>query len=275
VITQAYLRTLRIPLFQGRTFTSTDTAEAPGVAIINREMARQHWPAGDAIGKRVQFALASPRPYVEIVGVTGDVRSSDADAGPFPQIYVPAAQAPERSVGIVLRTEGPRPTDLTSAIRTQVAQLDKELPVFDVATMDQVLFADLGGTYLLVGILAAVALVALALAAGGIYGLVAHSVSQRTREIGIRMALGAEQRVVVTMMLKHAALALGVGGLIGAGGGFALVHLTSSELGEVDPSDPVIYAVVLSFLASVALLASYLPARRVLRIDPNVALRTE
>jgi putative ABC transport system permease protein len=275
VITQAYLRTLQIPLFQGRTFTSTDTADAPAVAIINREMARRHWPAGDAIGRRIQFASASPRPYVEIVGVAGDVRSSDADAGPFPQIYLPAAQAPERSVGIVLRTEGPRPTDLTSAIRTQVAQLDKELPVFDVATMEQVLFADLGSTYMLVGILAAVALVALTLAAGGIYGLIAYSVSQRTREIGIRMALGAEQRVVMTMMLKHAALALGVGGLIGVSGGFALVYLTSSELGEVDPRDPVVYGMVLLFLAGVTFLASYLPARRVLRVDPIVALRAE
>jgi ABC-type antimicrobial peptide transport system permease subunit len=119
------------------------------------------------------------------------------------------------------------------------------------------------------------ALVALSLAAGGIYGLTAYSVSQRTCEIGIRMALGAEQRVVVTMMLKHAALALGVGGLIGVIGGFALVYLTSSAMGEVDPSDPVVYFVVLSFLASVAFLASYLPARRVLRVDPIVALRAE
>jgi ABC-type antimicrobial peptide transport system permease subunit len=156
-----------------------------------------------------------------------------------------------------------------------VARLDDELPVFDVATMEEVLFADLGSTYMLVGILAAVALIALALAAGGIYGLIAYTVSQRTREIGIRMALGAEPRTVVATMLKHAALALGIGGLIGVSGGVGLVYLTSTALGEMDPNDPVVYGVVLSFLASVAFLASYVPARRALRVDPIVALKAE
>jgi ABC-type antimicrobial peptide transport system permease subunit len=146
-----------------------------------------------------------------------------------------------------------------------VARLDDELPVFDVATMEEVLFADLGSTYMLVGILAAV----------GIYGLIAYTVSQRTREIGIRMALGAEPRTVVATMLKHAALALGIGGLIGVSGGVGLVYLTSTALGEMDPNDPVVYGVVLSFLASVAFLASYVPARRALRVDPIVALKAE
>lgn len=275
VITPAYLQTLRIPLLQGRRFTSTDTEDTPAIAVVNREMARRHWPAGDAIGKRIRLAPASPGPWIEIVGIAENVRSSDADTGPIPQIYVPAAQSTERSIGIVLRTDGTRPADLTSAIRTQVAQLDNELPVFDVATMEEVLFADLGSTYMLVGILAAVALIALALAAGGIYGLVAYSVSQRTREIGIRMALGAEPRTVVAAMLKNVARALCIGALIGVSGGFGLVYLTSSALGEIDPSDPVVYGVVLSFLTSVALLASYLPARKALRVDPIVALRTE
>jgi putative ABC transport system permease protein len=275
VITPAYLRTLRIPLLQGRSFTSTDTEDTPAIAIVNREMARRHWPAGDAIGKRIRLAPASLGPWIEIVGIAENVRSSDADAGPIPQIYVPAAQSTERSIGIVLRTDGTRPTDLTSAIRTQVARLDNDLPVFDVATMEELLFADLGSTYMLVGILAVVALIALALAAGGIYGLIAHSVSQRTREIGIRMALGAQPRTVVAAMLKNVALALCIGGLIGVSGGFGLVYLTSTALGEVDPSDPVVYGVVLSFLASVAFLASYVPSRRALRVDPIVALRAE
>jgi putative ABC transport system permease protein len=275
VITPAYLRTLRIPLLQGRSITRADTADAPAIAVVNREMARRHWPAGNAIGKRVRLAPAAPGPWIEIVGIAGNVRSSDADAGQIPQIYVPAAQSTERSFGIVLRTDGTRPADLTSAIRTQVARLDDELPVFDVATMEEVLFADLGSTYMLVGILAAVALIALALAAGGIYGLIAYTVSQRTREIGIRMALGAEPRTVVATMLKHAALALGIGGLIGVSGGVGLVYLTSTALGEMDPNDPVVYGVVLSFLASVAFLASYVPARRALRVDPIVALKAE
>ena len=275
VITPAYLHTLRIPLLQGRGFAATDTSETPAIAVVNREMVRRHWPAGDAIGKRVRLSPASPGPWIEIVGIAENVRSSDADAGPIPQIYVPVAQSTERSIGIVLRTDGTRPTDLTSAIRAQVARIDRELPVFDVATMEEVLFADLGSTYMLVGILAAVALIALALAAGGIYGLIAYSVSQRTREIGIRMALGAEPRTVVTAMLKNAALALCIGGLIGSSGGFGLVYLTSTALGEIDPSDPVVYGVVLPFLASVAFLASYVPARRALRVDPIVALKAE
>lgn len=274
-ITPAYLRTLRIPLLQGRSFSTTDTADALAIAVINREMARRHWPAGDAIGKRIRLAPASPGPWIEIVGIAENVRSSDADAGPIPQIYVPAAQSTERSIGIVLRTDGTRPADLTSAIRTQVANLDDELPVFDVTTMEEVLFADLGSTYMLVGILAAVALIALALAAGGIYGVMAYSVSQRTREIGIRMALGAEPRTVVATVLKNAALALCIGGLVGVSGGFGLVYVTSRALGEIEPSDPVVYGVVLSFLASVAFLASYVPARRALRVDPIAALKAE
>jgi putative ABC transport system permease protein len=274
-ITPAYLQTLRIPLVQGRSFSSTDTADVPAIAVINREMARRHWPAGDAIGKRIRLAPASTGPWIEIVGIAEDVRSSDADAGPIPQIYVPAAQSTERSIGIILRTDGTRPADLTAAIRAHVARLDNELPVFDVATMEEVLFADLGSTYLLVGLLAAVALIALALAAGGVYGVIAYSVSQRTREIGIRMALGANPRTVVATMLKNAALALCIGGFMGVGGGFGLVYLTSSALGEIDPSDPVVYGVVLSFLASVAFLASYVPARRALRVDPIVALKAE
>jgi putative ABC transport system permease protein len=266
---------LRIPLLQGRRFSTTDTADALAIAVINREMARRHWPAGDAIGKRIRLAPASPGPWIEIVGIAENVRSSDADAGPIPQIYVPAAQSTERSIGIVLRTDGTRPADLTSAIRTQVANLDDELPVFDVTTMEEVLFADLGSTYMLVGILAAVALIALALAAGGIYGVMAYSVSQRTREIGIRMALGAEPRTVVATVLKNAALALCIGGLVGVSGGFGLVYVTSRALGEIEPSDPVVYGVVLSFLASVAFLASYVPARRALRVDPIAALKAE
>jgi putative ABC transport system permease protein len=275
VITPGYQRTLRIPLLQGRSLTSTDTADAPAIAVVNREMARRHWPAGDAIGKRIRLGPASPGPWIEIVGIAENVRSSDADAGPISQIYVPAAQSAERSIGIVLRSDGTRPADLTSAIRTLVTRLDDDLPVFDVATMEEVLFADLGSNYLLAGILAAVALIALALAAGGIYGLIAYSVSQRTREIGIRMALGAEPRTIVAAMLKNAALALGIGGLIGVSGGFGLVYLTSTALGEIDPSDPVVYGVILSFLASVAFLASYVPARRALRVDPIVALKAE
>jgi putative ABC transport system permease protein len=275
VITPAYFRTLQIPLLRGRAFSDGDSANARPVAIISVEMARRHWPAGDAIGRRLRFESTPPGPWLEIVGIAGDVRNSDADAGVLPQVYLPAGQFPERSLAIVLRTEGARPAGLTSAIRMEVTRLDTELPIFGVATMDEVLFADLGTTYLLVSLLAAVAFVALALAAGGLYGLVAYTVSQRTREIGIRVALGAEPRRVVRMMLRHAAPALAVGGLMGVGGGFVLVTLTSSALAEVDPGNPLAHGAVLALLAGVLLAASYVPARRALRVDPLVALRSE
>ncbi|HUE87474.1 MAG TPA: ABC transporter permease [Vicinamibacterales bacterium] len=276
VITPHYLRTMRIPLIRGRDLVRADSAEAPRVGVVSQEMARRYWPDSDPIGKRIQFMpAASAQDWIEIVGIVGDVRNSDADAGVLPYVYVPASQQPERTMAIVLRTEGPDPAALTSAIRTQVAQLDKDLPIYGVATMDQVLFADLGSNYLLVGMLAAVALIAVGLAAAGIFGLIAYSVSQRNREIGIRIALGAQPQAVLRMMLRQATTAVGVGGLLGITGGFALVYLTASAIGEVDPHDPVAYTSVLVFLAGVAFLASYLPARRALRVDPMVVLRTE
>jgi putative ABC transport system permease protein len=267
---------MRMPLIEGRDFAKADSAEAVPVALISQATARRYWPSDHPIGRRIRFTpFDEGQPWVEIIGVVGDVRNSDADAAVIPQVYVPSSQRPERTRAIVVRTEGPDPAALTPAIRSQVARLDKDLPVYEVSSMDQVLFDDLGGTYLIVGILAALALIALGLAASGIYGVVSYSVTQRTREFGIRMALGAQPRAVLRMVLAQGLGPVAVGGLLGLAGGVALVRATSAGMSEVNPNAPLMYIGVTVCLSVVALFATYIPARRVFRGDPMAALRYE
>ena len=245
------------------------------MALVSREAARRYWPNQDAIGQRIAFDARSDE-WIEIVGITGDVRHSNAGSGPTPQVYVPSSWRPERSTVFVVRSAGGR-SDAACAVDPQreLAQLDKTQPVYDVRSMQRVLVEDLGGTYLFTGMLAVFAIVALLLAAAGVYGLVSFSVSQRTREIGLRMALGARPAAILGMIVARGSVPMAIGLIIGAAGTAALVTITAQALNEVDPRDPLGYIVVGLPLVAIALLATYIPARKATRVDPLTALRAE
>jgi putative ABC transport system permease protein len=270
-----YFRTMRIPLLGGREFSAGDPADAARVALVSRLAANRYWPRGDAVGQRVRLASddAGGR-WIDIVGIVGDVRNSDADAGPIPQIYLPHAQRPSRAMAIVVRG-GTDVVSLAGAIRREVLGLDRDQPIYDVKTMERVLFEDLADIYILVSMLVALAVIALGLAAAGTYGVIAYGVTQRTSEIGVRMALGAEAADVVRMVVTQGLAPVVAGASVGFAFGFALVRVTASALQEVTSRDPATYVIVSVLVGASALLASYLPARRATRIDPVAALRAE
>ena len=273
VATPDYFRTMQIPLIAGRTFTDQDTDQSTKVLIVNETMAKQLWPGESPIGRRLTIWRDENFPR-EIVGVVGDIKASlDTEAGP--QMYVPYAQdANWSSMSFVIRTNAD-PMTLAAAARNEFRSLDKGIPVFNVKTMNDVLAISVAPRRTPMLLLSAFAGVALLLAMIGIYGVTAYYVTQRTQEIGIRMALGAQMSDVLKLVLKGGmALALiGVG--VGLAGAFALTRLMSNLLFGVNPTDGVTFAAVSLCLLATALIACYLPARRATKVDPLVALRYE
>jgi putative ABC transport system permease protein len=275
-IAGAYLETMRIPLRQGRTFSASELNDAAPVAVINEEAARRFWPGRDPLGARLALdAAMGQEVWLEIVGVAGNVRNSDIDQGPLPQVFVPASTRPGGEMAVVVKTVGANALPLVPTIRSEVARIDRDQPIHDVALMTQVLFDDLAGTYVLTALLTAVGLIALCVSAAGVYGLVSSSVAQRKREIGVRIALGARPAVVVRMVLASGARPVAAGGIVGLVAAAALAVGIGLSIPGVDPRDPSNYVSVAMAIAVVAFLASYLPARRAARIDPLLALRQE
>lgn len=273
VATPDYFPTLNIPLVRGRGFTDQDTEQTTKVVVVNESMARLLWPGESPVGKHIIIWRDEKFPR-EIVGVVGDTKPSlDVEAGP--QMYVPYAQDSNwTGMSLVVRTSG-EPTSLTAAVRNEIRQVDKGIPIFNVKTMNEVLAISVGPRRTPMLLLTAFAGVALLLAMIGIYGVTSYHVTQRTQEIGIRMALGAQMRDVVKLVLKGGiALSLiGIGlGLVGA---FALTRLLESLLFGVKPTDIATFIVVSLALLFTALVACYLPARRATKVDPLVALRYE
>jgi putative ABC transport system permease protein len=274
---EAYFRTMGIPLVRGRMFGDQDRRDSPQVALISQSLARQRWPGQDPVGRIIDFGNMDGdlRPMT-IVGVVGDVRASGLDLPPSPVIYVNYRQRgmkPNSSPTVILRSAEP-PGELVSAARRIFRDVAPDVPV-KVSTFDD----EMGGwlaarrfLLLLVGVFAATALV---LAAVGIYGIVAFSVARRTQEIGIRMALGAERSDVLRLVVGEGARLAAVGVLIGLAGALAVTRLVSSLLFGVSATDPLTFAAVAALLVVVALLASYVPARRAMALDPNAALRYE
>src|SRR6185436_5403956 len=271
--TPNYFRTLQIPLVAGRVFSDQDTDQTTKVLIVNDSMARRLWPGESPLGKRITIWRDEKFPR-EIVGVVGDTKAS-LDAEPEPQMYVPYAQdSGWGGMSLVIRTSGD-PLNTAAAARSEIRALDKAIPVFNVKTMNDVLATSVAPQRMSMLLLTAFAGVALLLAMIGIYGVTAYYVTQRTQEIGIRIALGAQVGDVMKLVLKNG-MALAIAGVaLGLAGAFAVTRLMSSLLFGVKPTDAFTFAAVSVCLLLTALLASYIPARRATKVDPLVALRYE
>jgi predicted permease len=275
IVTPDYFSTMGIPLKEGSFFTPADTAESQPVFIVDEKLARQFWPNESAIGKRIKPGRAdSKAPWRTIVGVVGSVKQYGLEVDGRRVVYYANKQAPPGGTFAVARTEGD-PAAATASVIGAIRSVDPRVAVFDVATMDQRVFRSLARQRFAMIMLAAFAGFALLLAAIGIYSVVSYLVSQGTRDIGIRMALGAERQVILSMIVRHG-LVLTAGGVVaGVVGALALTRVMRSLLFEVSPSDLTTFSTVPVLLAAVALAASYIPARRATRIDPMVALRDE
>ena len=283
VVDWRYLRTMEIPLKEGRGFTSADGPNSEGVAIINEALARRYWPNEDPIGKQIRLNFPAtrtpfqPQPregWLTIVGVVGDVRDWEWDEPKMAQLYLPEQQNPSRIMRLAVRSEG-NPAQLTSAVRQAVASVDPNQPVTEVRTMDEFLAAALAQRRLSMSLLALFAGVATLLAAAGIYGVMAYTVSQRAHEIGIRMALGAEPGGVLRMVVGDGMKLAGIGVVLGILGSFVAMRYLQSQLYGVKATDPFTFVGVTAGLTLVAVAACYFPARRAAKVDPLVALKYE
>ena len=272
-VTPRLFETLRIPLLRGRVFDGSEHANGPYGVVVNETLAKQHWPNEDALGKRIRMEWGGML-EAEVIGVVGDVRLVALDQKPRPTLYWAQSQIGNNFMTLMLRSEGDAAA-LTSAVKAEVAKLDPLIPVAKVMRLDDVKARSLTPRRFSMLLLSVFAGVAVVLAAVGIYGVMAYSVSQRTREIGVRMALGAQRGDVLRLVLRQG-MALAVIGLaIGLAGGFGLSRYMSTLLFEVSERDPWIFSGVALLLGLVTLAACLIPARRASGVDPLVALRYE
>jgi putative ABC transport system permease protein len=269
----SYFRTMGIPLLAGREFTAADTRQTPNVMIVNRTVARRFWPAGSPVGGRIAASEANER-LAEIVGVVGDVKSERIEGDDWPTVYYPYTQAAPSSIAMVVKTAG-RPMDLFSAAAREIHQMDPDQALADVLTMDEVVDRAIASSRFNTVVLGVFALIAFVLASVGLYGVIAYDVSQRTGEIGVRLALGAQKGDIMRLILGQGAkLALG-GIAMGLAAAFGLTRLMTTMLFGIPAADVQTFGLIALALGAVALAASYLPARRAVTLDPVIALRHE
>ena len=278
VVTPGYFGTLKVPLRAGRTFTEHDDATGAEVVVINEECARRYWPNENPIGQDVHLGVrlvgGVRSGQKTIVGIVGDVKYGGLDLTAPPEIYMPYAQHPVDGLTIAVRTKG-ETMAIAPTARAELAALDRELPLADVHTMADLVGQSIAGRRFTMMLLAAFAAVAVLLAAIGVYGVLAYVVSQRTQEIGVRLAVGAAPADVVRLFVREGAI-LAIAGLVaGLGGAVAAARALTTLLFGVTSTDPITFASVAGALTLVALLASYIPARRAARVDPMTALRTD
>lgn len=275
MISPEYFNALGIPLIRGRYFTERDNQGSTGVAIVSDSFARQFLSKADPIGMRIKLGgRDSTRPWLSIVGTAGDVRDTALESDPRPCVYLPYSQFPASSMSLVVRTAVDSRT-LLPAIRSEVWAIDKDQPVTDVKTMDEYVSDSVSPRRANALLLAVFAVLAFVLASIGVYGVMAYSVTQRVREIGIRMALGAQRPDVIRLIVGSAMTLVLAGVGIGIASALALSRVLSSLLYGVSATDPMTFALISVLLVSVASLASYIPARRATKVDPMIALRCE
>ncbi len=273
-VTPDYFRTMGIPLRRGRLFREADRADSVPVMVVSETTARTLFPGRDPIGERVSIG-GTKGPWRAIVGIAGDVRHVDVSVGATPQMYLPQSQVTDGVLTLVVRTSSEKPESVTEPIRNVIRSLDPGVPIYDVASMSELVGQSSAPRRFVMRLLAGFAAVALMLAAVGLYGVVSHGVGQRTREIGIRVALGARPADVMRLVLSSGAATVGVGLAAGVVAAVALMRFIRSVLYEVSPSDPAALAGAAAVLGLVALAAHWLPARRASRVDPVVALKSE
>jgi len=274
-VSAGYFETLGIPLVGGRRFDATDTASSSKVVVVNEALARRIWPGEEAVGRYLKQGWSdSDAPWRRVVGVVADVKSAGLTAQTPLQVYMPISQEPPDAPAIVVRTALPL-AEAQRQIEDAVRRLDDALPLYDVRTMDELLGGSIARQRMAMLVLLVFAAVALTLAAVGLYGVVSHSVTERRHEIGVRMALGAEGRDVLRLVVRQGLATALVGAAIGLVGAVALSRTLRSLLFEVSATDPATLAGVALMLLAVSALACYVPARRAVRVDPTQALRVE
>ena len=272
-VTPDYFRAMGIRLMRGRVFTAQDNAKTPRVAIINETLARQHFPNEDPIGKRINITNG-PDTWREIVGIVGDIKQYGPDKATSNQSYEPFAQVPFSSLNLVIRTSGP-PAALLSAIRPTVYAVDKDQPIGTIRPLEEIMADSIARQRFAMTLLTVFSAVALVIAAVGIYGVMAYSVVQRTGEFGIRMALGAQQRDVLRLVLVQGGKLIGLGLLIGLAATLAASRAMGSMLFNTSAQDPLTLGTITLLLGAVALVACLLPANRATKVNPIEALRAE
>jgi putative ABC transport system permease protein len=273
IVSPDYFRAMGIPLRAGREFTERDNSQTPRVVILSEALAADIFPGEDALGKEV-WVPGPGKGNPKVVGIVGDVRHKGLDQAVTPQVYVPYQQSPTGAMTIVIRAAA-SPLDLAPAVRGQVLAVDETLPVYDVQTMQQRLTTSTSPRRLNLSLLGLFALLALALAVVGVYGVIAYVGTQRKHEIGIRMALGAQALDVRRLLIGHGMVFVATGVLLGLGAAWAMTRVLTSLLFGVSATDPLTFAGVSVLLTTVSLAACYLPARAAARVDPINALRRE
>ena len=274
-VTPTYFETMGIPVLKGRSFTAQDRDDTPDVIIVNEALASRYWPNQDVVGKRLGVEDdASKQEWRQIVGVVGNVKHQALEAEAKPEVYFPNQQSPKNFMSVVVRTSSD-PASMISAIRSQISTIDKDQPVFDIMTMDQRLAKSVASSRFVMLLLGSFSVLALGLAAVGLYGAMAYLVTQRTQEIGLRMALGAQRSDVFKLIVGKGMRLVIIGMAIGLVASLALTRVMGSLLFEVTPTDALTFVIVSVVLLTVALLACYIPARRATNVDPLISLRSE
>ena len=275
-VDQNYFRVLGAPLLRGRFFTERDDNDAPAAAIINQTLAARYFGHVDPVGRRIKVGGPErpTNPFITIVGVVGDIKYEGLDAADSAALYLPFLQNTNTAQFVVVRTSGD-PSALTAAVRRVVARLDPDLPIARLESMEQLMAESLTPPRFRTTLMAVFAGVGLLLAAIGIYGVMAYAVSERTHELGVRLALGATRRDIARLVLLESAALAGCGIALGIAGAFAVTRLLAALLFGVTPTDVATFSAVAALLAATALLASWIPMRRATRVDPMVALRYE